>query len=459
MRHDETPDVLYHELAPDELLSRVGEGDAGAVEQLYYRHRDTILTYSWVMTGDQDTAVEAVKTSFSGLFEEIGTLDSGAVLPFLFRRARGVLLDVRDRPGVASAGQLELDGNTLAGEQNWTGPSSEVTISEDTEAAIRTLLNMPAGLRDAVVLRLVFKKSGEALRIIQDVPPEKVQVRLNEGLKRLQKQMDEVDAGLEDGERSCSMARMRTWLDRVVSDGEATDGSSMEQHLDRCPDCREVREQLRAIRDRLASLRSMSLPPFPKGDESDLLSEARDAAERINVEPEESRSMDPDLKQVLWLLPGGLLLLVAVAVLPLLFQEGSGDPGSPGEVRSSGGRTRTREVLVLETGGDAVTRVDVVVALAERVALTEVVPAGGVNGVRIERRSVSNNERRTGPNAARFELIFSSPYTGDERAVVELMLEGPSSGKRVRSEPVVRSATGPDGAYRAVQVRFRASSR
>lgn len=152
----------------------------------------------------------------------------------------------------------------------------------------------------------------------------------------------------------CSQYTDEDWLDYAAERIPAEKSRTMEKHLNSCEDCRRQLLEMDGLRELSSRYDSVDLPPFPKGDESDLFSKARDESERIREEDPPDREMDPDLKQVLSLFPEVFLLILLVVFLPLLVtwfggsdsnrdRDGQQPDGEKQEQRRPGGENGHRE--------------------------------------------------------------------------------------------------------------------
>ncbi len=442
--HDEAPDVLYHELDLDDLLRRSCEGDSGAIEQLYYTHRDRLLLYTWVMTGDHETAVRCVKQVFSRVFRELQKVGSDEVLIHLFRAVRSALVD-SGGPDPSGSVDLKLSSDTIGKEGDWTGFSTEISISPEQEEVMNVLLRLPESLRDAVVLRMLFRFSREEVVQIQDAPPEKVNVRLDEGLQRLRTQLLATEARSRE-DQSCSMAHERTWLNRLLQDHNASETSRLERHRRTCDDCQAIYDDVKRELSRVGELGDLTLPPFPKGDESDLLSEAREAAQHLASEETDQRAMDADLYQVLWLLPWGVLLVVVVSLLPLFFQNRDRNQNRSGDAVQTD--SKTSRTLTLQTKNrKPVSKLILLFRIPPTQSITRIIPEDEYRNARVDRRTLREEEESSAedPREERVRIRFAEAFPVGEGAIAKIRMTATNSSDGVPLQIQVLQARGPDG--------------
>ncbi len=196
--HNEEPDVLYPELSDRKLLHRCQQGDHRAFEQLYYRYRDRLLKCSWEMTGDHEAAVDAVKETFQELFSTMDSLsDNTPVYLILYRQicryCRG-----KEQQKAARKKELEMERDTLAGEEDWTGPTQEVQIDEEIQDAQGVLLDMSKQHRNVFVLRVLENLTREEVAWVLDCSEDDVRERLGRGIEEFRDATGTLLASLSD---------------------------------------------------------------------------------------------------------------------------------------------------------------------------------------------------------------------------------------------------------------------
>jgi RNA polymerase sigma-70 factor (ECF subfamily) len=80
------------QLNDEVLMTRIGQGDAAALEILYDRHASMILGIALRITGDQTQAEEIVQETFWQVWRSAAAyqFDSGSFNGWLFRIARSL---------------------------------------------------------------------------------------------------------------------------------------------------------------------------------------------------------------------------------------------------------------------------------------------------------------------------------------------------------------------------------
>jgi RNA polymerase sigma-70 factor, ECF subfamily len=132
------------EQSDDELVALARTGSASAMEALYRRYRDRIMTFAFRMTGDRSLAEDVFQNTFIYFYEHLEKYAAqGKLAAYLFRIARSLALDglkagKRDRRAMARMEPLE--------------PSPEEPIP--TDRAQKALQDLAPHLREIVTMRL-----------------------------------------------------------------------------------------------------------------------------------------------------------------------------------------------------------------------------------------------------------------------------------------------------------------
>lgn len=324
--HHENPNVLYHELGDEELIERSQRGDAQALEQLYYNHRDRLLKFAWMVSGNQDLAVEAVNHAFEALFDQLRSIGQAtSTRHFLFEQVCSVIRD-EESDLMSTQANWEMSADSIAGEGDWTGPGSPPELSSETEQFIGCFSSLPQPLRISAGLRLIGLFSINDIIQINKESAQTVRARLDEALRRLRVCLQEDDVQTHTG--NCSMAGERAWLQFVTSNSSRSSSSDLTAHREKCEECQTVHRGIEHMMERVQTFRDFELTPFPKGDESDLLKVARETAAHLMDHEPDGPDMDPDLKQVMYLIPWGLALVLVISIAPLFVQQSTSDRSS-----------------------------------------------------------------------------------------------------------------------------------
>lgn len=132
------------EQGDDDLVALARTGSAPAMEMLYRRYRDRIMTFAYRMTGDRAQAEDVFQNTFFYFYEHLEKYDpQGKLGAYLFRIARSFALDAlragrRDRQAARRTEPVE------------TAPEDPVSA----DRAQKALLELAPHLREIVTLRL-----------------------------------------------------------------------------------------------------------------------------------------------------------------------------------------------------------------------------------------------------------------------------------------------------------------
>ena len=68
-----------------ELIDQANQGDAGAFEKIYHRHRDWVYRLAWRFTGDREDALDVLQETFAYLLEKFPGFElTAAMTSFLY---------------------------------------------------------------------------------------------------------------------------------------------------------------------------------------------------------------------------------------------------------------------------------------------------------------------------------------------------------------------------------------
>ena len=109
-----------------DLIARVGEGDAGAFEQLYRRYSRPVFALALRRLGDRGRAEDAVQETFASIWRSAGSYrrERGPGAPWLYAVARNAIVDRRRALGPVPAEPVD-EASSDAGpderaESSWT---------------------------------------------------------------------------------------------------------------------------------------------------------------------------------------------------------------------------------------------------------------------------------------------------------------------------------------------------
>ncbi len=443
-RHDQHPEVLYHELNSQELIQRASDGDIQAMEQVYFNYRDQLLRYVWLVTGNQEFTTSTVKQVFETLFEDLKNWSSGQhVRTYLYHQATEFVSD-QQRDPVSRQSNWNVHRESFAGEGDWTGPGSDHDVTRTAETFVDCFSALPAPLRTAAGLHLFGRFSADEMSEVTGSSPNAVRARTDEALRRLRVCM-QPDDDPKTHTKNCSLASERTWLNFLSNQPDSTEPageSDLSAHVDSCEECRAVVDGVRIMQEHISEIKDLDLPPFPKGDESDLLSEVRTTASSISDGDAGKTAMDPDLKQVLCLIPWGLGLVVLLAIIPFIFG-GQHETQSSSPVSSTEATVQAsfRRTITLQTGNRELRSVRLRISLQSGVidSVETVHPDSILNFVRSADSSSKEHEQ-----TKIISVLFRQPFPSGQIRVVDLYISG--TGSEVEPPLVnIEEASDPSG--------------
>ncbi len=169
----------------DDALAALGAaGSAAALEELYRRHRSSILGYAYRMTGDRALAEDVVQETFVYFFRNLRRYEPrGKLLAYLFRIARSIALDekraVRRMPPAVPERPAEA-----------VPPAEEREAAENLAERVRqAMLALPEHLREVVELRLFQGFDYARVAELTGIPEATARSRLRYALEALRRSL------------------------------------------------------------------------------------------------------------------------------------------------------------------------------------------------------------------------------------------------------------------------------
>lgn len=179
-----------------ELLAAWRDGDAGAGNQLFRRHFDSVYSFFRGKVGAE--AEDLTQETFHALVRNRETVTRAhSFRGYLFATARTKLYDaLRRRLGV---GRL-LDPLSESLEEIGASPSGMVAARREQQLLVAALRRLPIDLQIIVELHYFEQLRGPELAEALELPEGTVRSRLRRALEQLRVRMGELtdDAGLVD---------------------------------------------------------------------------------------------------------------------------------------------------------------------------------------------------------------------------------------------------------------------
>ncbi len=173
-RPDETSD--------EELVAAANAGDEGALEALYYRHRDWVVSHARRITRNREDALDVLQETFAYLFSRFPGFELRAKMTtFLYPAVRNLSLQ-----------KLRKRGRTVRLEEG--APEQAAPESRDMEAEKRdlkeTVRGLPPAEREVVVLRFADGMTLREIARVLGCPLGTVKSRLHSALTRLRGRLE-----------------------------------------------------------------------------------------------------------------------------------------------------------------------------------------------------------------------------------------------------------------------------
>lgn len=176
------------QLSDETLLQRFRKGNGEAFELLYQRHRAPLYRYLLRNSANQAEAEDLFQEVWSRIIGSDGHFSGDSFLPYLYRTARNLRIDMMRRQRmqlVGDEGVVEAFADDL--------PHSEQRLHlEDCGERLKgELSDLPAEQRDAFLLKEESGLSLEQIAKLVAVGRETIKSRLRYALKRLREALED----------------------------------------------------------------------------------------------------------------------------------------------------------------------------------------------------------------------------------------------------------------------------
>ena len=162
----------------EELVAAINDGDSGAFEVLYLRHRDWTVNLAFRFTCDRELALDVLQEAFFYLLKKFpGFTLRAKFTTFLYPVIRNLALNARKKNQ-----RYELVDDKL---EELTDPV-EPDLEENLEDQLRAVTsNLPDQQQEVLLLRFVDDYSLKEIAEILEIPPGTVKSRLHNALRAL----------------------------------------------------------------------------------------------------------------------------------------------------------------------------------------------------------------------------------------------------------------------------------
>jgi RNA polymerase sigma-70 factor, ECF subfamily len=163
-----------------DLIARVGEGDAGAFEQLYLRYSRPVFALALRRLGDRGRAEDAVQETFASIWRSAGSYRSerGPGAPWLYAVARNAIVDRRRALGPIPAEPVDEASSEA-------GPDEKAESSWTAWRVHRALAELPEQERKLIELAYWGGLSQSEIADFVGIPLGTVKTRTRSALSRL----------------------------------------------------------------------------------------------------------------------------------------------------------------------------------------------------------------------------------------------------------------------------------
>ncbi len=166
----------------DELIQRMGQGDAGAVEELIGMYYPEILRYCLWHAPNRSMAEDAAQETFLKVIRFFDRYaHRGRFKSFIYQIAANTCIDLWRKNGRREVSLEEVEADFAYSEPGFDRVQSDMALRQLTRS-------LPEDLREVVLLRygqdLTMREIAETL----GVPLRTVQSRLRSALKKLKKE-------------------------------------------------------------------------------------------------------------------------------------------------------------------------------------------------------------------------------------------------------------------------------
>jgi RNA polymerase sigma-70 factor, ECF subfamily len=171
-----------------ELVAAANRGEAGAMEEIYRRHRDWALRVAWRFTRDRDMAMDAAQEAFIYLFSKFGRgggLELRAKLTTLMYSAVkncALAAQRKKRPGRLGEPCDPPD------EHGREGP---IERGERSAEVMAMLAMLSEGHREVVLMKIVDGMEHAEIALALGIPEGTVKSRLHHALAALRERAAE----------------------------------------------------------------------------------------------------------------------------------------------------------------------------------------------------------------------------------------------------------------------------
>jgi RNA polymerase sigma-70 factor (ECF subfamily) len=170
------------------LVRRLQDGDSGALDDLFRRHRDAAYRIAYRLLGNADDALDVVQESFIHVLRGIGSFrGQSSFKTWLYRIVTHASLDWRRCRAVRSAASLDAESSPEPGAtgERRRSPTDEAAADDLKEAIDKALMNVSEKNRVALVLYALEGMSYQEVAEVLGISVGTVMSRIFNARQRL----------------------------------------------------------------------------------------------------------------------------------------------------------------------------------------------------------------------------------------------------------------------------------
>lgn len=179
-----------------ELLAAYRNGDEDAFAVVMTRHKAPLFTFILGMVRDEGSAADIFQETFLRVVKNIARYEErGMFKAWLFATARNLAMDHFRREG---HGPLSLDAPTENEDGATTmadsiaaptahGPEPSLETKEDREMVLRAIAELPADMREVLLMREYSGMSFKEIAAALDIPIGTALARMSRAVAKLRK--------------------------------------------------------------------------------------------------------------------------------------------------------------------------------------------------------------------------------------------------------------------------------
>lgn len=189
--HGQTTENPDSHAAARELMARVAQRDAGAFQELYDTHADTVYSIAVQMLRDEAEAGDLLQEVFLKIWNASELYDPvlGKVVSWIITITRRRCLN-RLRSGQRRAAAHRASAEERAASAESTEDSSSLLLRAETARAVQAaLVALPAEQGEAIRLSFLHGLTHEETAARLDAPLGTIKARIRRGLARMKEQL------------------------------------------------------------------------------------------------------------------------------------------------------------------------------------------------------------------------------------------------------------------------------